>query len=216
LKTEGKAGNPRSSLGSSEAMVSSPVEDLPLETTITGPVRLRAQPGLTVEDLFRRHHQAVARIVRRLLGPNASSADVEDVTQQTFIAAERALERFRGDSSPTTWLYGIASNAVLMHLRSWRRRRRTLEAFFEQLRTEDGAAPDLERRYEHREELERVWKCLEKIKPKKRVVFVLFEIEGLSAAEIATALQIPQATVFTRLHHARRELVEALRKERER
>jgi RNA polymerase sigma-70 factor (ECF subfamily) len=183
------------------------------DTMTTEPPASIAAP-LTVEQLFRRHHGTVMRVVRRMLGPRASQADIEDVTQQTFVAAQRSIERYRGDSAPTTWLCGIAAHVVLMHLRSWRRRTRALESFFEHWTATAPSSIDLEERYGHRQDLERVWRCLEKIKPDKRIVFVLFEVEGMSGAEIAQALEIPAATVFTRLHHARRELVALMRKER--
>jgi RNA polymerase sigma-70 factor (ECF subfamily) len=169
---------------------------------------------LTVETLFRHHHGTVTRVVRRMLGPSASQADVEDVAQQTFVAAQGSLARYRGESAPTTWLCGIAAHMVLMHLRSWRRRTRAIESFIEHWRATAPAFEDLEERYAQRQDLERVWCCLEKIKPDKRIVFILFEVEGLSGADIAQALEIPTATVFTRLHHARRELVSLMRKER--
>lgn len=171
---------------------------------------------LTVELLFRRHGKDVFRIVRRLLGPAASDADVDDVTQQAFLAAHRDLSRFRGESAPMTWLYGIASRTVLMHLRSWRRRQRMIAAFAEEIRANEVPIQSAESTMVQQQELQRVWKQLLKIKPKKRIVFLLHEIEGLSGKEIASALEIPEATVWTRLHHARRELVDLMRKERDR
>jgi RNA polymerase sigma-70 factor (ECF subfamily) len=63
-------------------------------------------------------------------------------------------------------------------------------------------------------ELEAVWQCLMRIHPRKRIVYVLFEVEGLSGREIAEALEIKEATVHTRLHHARRELMRMLEKSR--
>ena len=61
-----------------------------------------------------------------------------------------------------------------------------------------------------REMLQQVWACLLKIKPKKRTVYVLHEIEGLSIKQISAALEVKEATVWSRLHHARRELDRAL------
>jgi len=163
----------------------------------------------SLEGLFRSHADDVFRIVARLMGPGAGDADIEDVTQQVFVAAQRALPRFRGDSTPLTWLYGIATRVVLTHLRSIRRHRRLVGA----LEAVPPASLDMQRHVEQREELRRVWRVLMRIKPKKRVVFVLHEIEGRSGREIAEALEIKEATVWSRLHHARRELVAGLRKE---
>lgn len=173
-------------------------------------VRQDAVPAseLTLETLFRRHADDVHRMIRRLLGPGATEADVDDLVQQVFLHAHRALPRFRGESKTSTWLYGIATKTVLNFLRGRRRYR----AMVERLDT----APALDRsdrRLEDRDELRRVWRCLLEIKPKKRVVFVLHEIEGLSAPEIAAMLDVGEPTVRSRLHHARRELMALLAEE---
>lgn len=174
--------------------------------------RVEGEP-LTVEALFKDHVADVHRIVHSLLGPGASRADVEDLTQQVFLAAHRGLADFRGDSKPTTWLYAIASRVVLTHLRGFRRQRRMRDALEAELRAPRATPPTAEERLDHRMELKRVWTCLLEINPKKRMVFILHEIEGLGGKEIAEVLDVKEATVYTRLHHARRELA-ALLKER--
>ncbi|MCK6550764.1 RNA polymerase sigma factor [Myxococcota bacterium] len=176
-------------------------------------VAARATPGdpPTLEALFRAHVDDVHRIVARLLGPGASAADVEDLTQQIFLAVHRALPSFRGDSKPTTWLYGIASRMVITHLRNRRRHRRMIERLESEVLELPRAEPaSAERRLAEREELRRVWSCLMELDPRKRVVFMLYELEGLSGKEIAEALELAEATVFTRLYHARRELLARL------
>lgn len=169
----------------------------------------------TIEALFRQHGRDVYRIVRRLMGPQASQADVDDLSQQVFLAAHKDLPRFRGDAAPRTWLYGIASRVVLMHFRSWRRRLAALAAFADATRMTTAQPPDAEATLADREELARVGRGLEALKPEKRIVFVLHEVEGLSGKEIAAILRIPEATVFTRLYYARRELVAALARDAE-
>ena len=156
------------------------------------------------DALLSRHFRDVYRIVARLLGPGAPEADVEDVAQQVFLAAHRAWPRFRGESQVSTWLYGIATRVVLTQLRSFRRQRRLQAAVEVEPVYSEVRRPD--QRYEDREELQRIWRCLLKIKPKKRVVYLLHEIEEKSAEEIGALLEIPVGTVWTRLHHARREL----------
>ncbi len=170
----------------------------------------------TIEGLFRQHGRDVYRIVRRLLGPQASAADVDDLSQQVFLAAHKDLPRFRGDAAPRTWLYGIATRVVLMHFRSWRRRLAALAAFADATRVTEAPPPTPDATFAERQELARVARGLEALKPEKRVVFVLHEVEGLSGKEIAAILSIPEATVFTRLYYARRELLAALARESER
>jgi RNA polymerase sigma-70 factor (ECF subfamily) len=168
-------------------------------------------PPYTTEELFRRHVGDVCRIVSRLLGPQASEADVDDVVQQVFIAADRALPRFRGDSKVTTWLYGISTRVVLHNLRG-RRRYRAMIDRFEASIAEAPAPRDPEEALADRDAVRQVWGALLHVAPKKRVVFVLYEIEGMTAREIAEALEISEASVRTRLRRARGELVRRLKK----
>lgn len=180
------------------------------DTGTTSGARSRVVEAGDAEVLLSRHFRDVYRIVARLLGPGAPEADVEDVAQQVFLAAHRAWPRFRGESQVSTWLYGIATRVVLTQLRSFRRQRRLqaaveLEPVYSEVRRPD-------QRYEDREELQRIWWCLLKIKPKKRVVYLLHEVEEKSAEEIGALLEIPIGTVWTRLHHARRELEQLLEK----
>lgn len=172
----------------------------------------RAVPEeLTIESVFRHYVDDVHRIVARLLGPSAGRADVEDVVQLVFIAIQRALPRFRGDSKLSTWVYGVSARVVMTQLRGWRRHRRLLAALGDHLQAADTYTP--EQSASERQELARVWRCLLRIKPKKRVVYIMHELEDLSGNEIAEALEIPVATVWTRLHHARKELLAALARE---
>lgn len=170
---------------------------------------LKAEVVPTLEELFRRHAGDVHRLVWRLLGPGATDADVEDLSQQIFMAVHRALPRFRGDSKASTWLYGIATRTVYRELRN-RSRHRRMVATLESVQSHREAVSRLDREAEHRVELAKVWRCLLKLSPKKRVVFLLHELEGLSGREIAERLEINQSTVHTRLFHARRELQEQL------
>jgi RNA polymerase sigma-70 factor (ECF subfamily) len=164
---------------------------------------------LTIERVFREHYDHMYRVVGRMLGPSATPPDVDDVTQQVFMAVHRALPGFRGESKLATWLYGIASNVVLTHLRGWRRHYRLKKALeLAELTAPHARTPEQD--YAAKQELVRVWRALLRVKPDKRIVYVLFEIEGLSGKEIADALKVPEATIFTRLHHARIEVAKAL------
>ena len=160
------------------------------------------------EDLFEGHVDVVFRMVRRLLGPGASEADVDDVVQQVFIAAHRSLPGFRGDAKVTTWLYGIALRTVLAHLRSWRRHRAMLTRL--QTLPTSPYVDDLHQQTERKERLHTAWRALMNISPKKRIALLLFEVEGYSAPEIATMLNVREGTVRSRLRHARQELAAQL------
>lgn len=167
----------------------------------------------SVSTMFTRHFEDVYRMVGHLLGPGASDADIEDLTQQVFVAAHRSWDRYRGEGRPTTWLYGIATRVVLSNLRSWRRHRRLIAAL--ELEVQDSV-PSAERQAQAKQELARVWRCLMRVRPGKRVVYVLHVVQGRSGEEIAVMLDIPVATVWTRLHHARKELTAGLEREQRR
>lgn len=161
--------------------------------------------SLRFDDVFREHGARVHRMVASLLGPGASDADIQDLTQEVFFTVHKSLERFRGESKVETWLYGIASNTVLMFLRSWRRHRRLVNAI--EAEPVFSKLPDTEHATLQKDQVLRVWRCLMKVAPEKRIVFVLYEIEGFSGKEIAETLGINEATVRSRLFHARRELI---------
>lgn len=139
----------------------------------------------------------VRRVVVRLAGPDA---DVEDLVHDVFEVALRRIDSFEGRSAPRTWLYGIAVRVVAR----WRRRQR-LRRFFaldDALEPADATTPaDL---FELREKAELVYRILDGMADKKRTVFILHEIEGLSGEAIAEVLGCPLKTVWTRLFHARR------------
>jgi RNA polymerase sigma-70 factor (ECF subfamily) len=159
----------------------------------------------TLDALFREHADRVHRLVARLLGPGASQADIEDLVQQAFLAAHRALPQFRGESKASTWLFGITARTVYRELRGRTRHRRMVSAL-EAVVLATPEAPSTESQVQSRRDLAKVWRVLMEIAPKKRVVLILHEFEGLSGKEIAAALEIKEPTVFTRLYHARREL----------
>lgn len=173
------------------------------------PAPLAESERPTLDSLFRQHADSVHRLIARLLGPGARGADIEDLVQQAFLAAHRALPGFRGESKPSTWLYGITARTVYRELRN-RTRHRRMVAALEAVALASPPAASTERLLQSRAELARVWRVLMEIAPKKRMVLVLHELEGLSGKEIAEALDIKEATVYTRLFHARRELYSRL------
>lgn len=156
-------------------------------------------------DLYDRYARDVWRAVRRSL---FESVDAEDVVHQTFMKLPDLAASYDGRASCRGWLCGIGVRLALRHRRGVGRFRRMLDGF---ARTVSSRAPgDPERGASSHEELAAFERALRRLTEKKRAVFVLVEIEGLSAEEAARALDIPAATVRTRLFHARRELHAAL------
>jgi RNA polymerase sigma-70 factor (ECF subfamily) len=171
----------------------------------------RAAAGETAafRTLYERSRSDVARLVYRMLG---ARSDLEDVIQEVFIQAYKSLKDFRGQSKFSTWLHRVTVNVVLMHRRSARSR----PVFADEppgdpvLRSAD-LAPDEDA--ERRERMRAFSRLLDRLAEKKRIVFVLHELEGMAPADIANIVGAPVLTVRTRLFYARRELESMLGEE---
>lgn len=151
-----------------------------------------------VRELYFQAAGAVRASLRRLTGPGPH---VDDLLHDVFVVALRREAELQRASSPRAWLHGIATKtAANWRRRKWVRSVLGLEAA-EQL--SHGEAPD---RGRERRDAERwVSRALAEMTQKKRETFVLFELDGLSGPEVAEALGIPVATVWTRLFHARKD-----------
>jgi RNA polymerase sigma-70 factor (ECF subfamily) len=153
--------------------------------------------------LYADHADFVRGAVIRLGGPGA---EVEDLVHDVFLVALKRQASFEGRSSPRTWLYGIAIKVV-----AGARRKARLRRF---LGLERAQAPTDERTparlFEDREASATLYRALDALAEKKRTVFVLYELEGLSGEEISAIVGCPLKTVWTRLFHARKELSESL------
>ncbi|HEY3592514.1 MAG TPA: sigma-70 family RNA polymerase sigma factor, partial [Polyangiaceae bacterium] len=128
-----------------------------------------------------------------------------------FLQVHRSLKDFRGQSKFTTWLHRVTVNVVLMNRRAARSRPTLVYPQLEDSQADPSLAPD-----EDLARMERVrafQRLLDKLAEKKRTVFVLHELEGLTPSEIANIVGAPVLTVRTRLFYARRELTELLRQE---
>jgi len=134
-----------------------------------------------------------------------------DVVQEAFLKAYRSLDRFEGRSSFYTWLYRIVMNLCLDAKR--RQPAGRLVEWDEQRAVQTAAVdPDRQRASSPSGELERsqlrdaLRHAIEQLPDDARETLVMREIDGLSYAEIAQALEIPKGTVMSRLHHARKRL----------
>lgn len=171
----------------------------------------RASAGDTgaFRQIYERHRQDVARLVYRMIGPRS---DLEDVVQEVFVQVYKSLKDFRGQSKFTTWLHRVTVNVVLMH----RRAARSRPIFTDEppadsaLRSVDSL-PDED--FERRERMRAFGRLLNRLADKKRIVFVLHELEGVAPGEIAKIVGAPVLTVRTRLFYARREIEAMLREE---
>lgn len=158
--------------------------------------------AVAVGELYRAHARFVAGLLTKL---GARREDVEDVVQEVFLIAHRRGGFVPGAAKPTTWLGEIAVRVWS----NWRRsqRRKPLEPAGD-LASEAGGS-DPERAASAQRALSRVQRCLEALDLEHRTVFVLFELEGQSGADIAAALGVPVGTVHRRLHTARKRFRES-------
>jgi RNA polymerase sigma-70 factor (ECF subfamily) len=150
-------------------------------------------------EFYRTFRAEVARNLHRMLGPGRG--DLEDVLQEVFIEVFRSIPRFRGDAKISTWLYRVCVNVALQRLRK-RKRRAEVPA---EVAGESISDETPERGLDNRRRLDAVYRILDELAPKKRVVFILHEIEGREPKEIAGIVGAPVLTVRTRLHYARKE-----------
>lgn len=171
--------------------------------------RARGGEGAAFGELIRRHHARIAGLCSSLLG---GPAQADDAAQEVFLKAYQSLDKFRGASAFSTWLYRIASNHCLDELRKESRRRsESLEALlesegrnFERLLAE----PDAQRRAEDEDLIERALRALP---PDYRLILTLRESQGLSYEEIMEAMDCSMDSVKARLRRARESLEEAAR-----
>jgi RNA polymerase sigma-70 factor, ECF subfamily len=144
--------------------------------------------------LYDETYQNVYRLMVRMIGIQ----DASDLTQQVFFQAFRKIAQFSGQSKFSTWLYRVAVNEALQHIR----RSKRLQAQVLEKEPLDRS-PDS---YENVDDKDVLEQALGLLDPDLRSTFLLREVEGLSYSEMAEALQIPEGTIGSRLNRARREL----------
>jgi len=176
----------------------------------------RAQRGdkRAFELLVEKYQRKLARLLSRFI---RDPAEVEDVTQEAFIKAYRALPAFRGDSAFYTWLYRIGINTAKNYLMAMGRRAPTsteveadeAEGFDEGEQLRDINTP--ESVLLSKEIAETVNSTIEKLPEELRTAIQMREIEGMSYEDIAKAMNCPIGTVRSRIFRAREAIAEQLR-----
>lgn len=163
--------------------------------------RLRAGDERAFETMVTTYQHRVFGVALRMLG---SRAEAEEIAQETFLRAHRALGGFRGEARLGTWLYGIASRLCLNRLAGGLRRHEQSDeaAMLRHAaeRADAGAA------LEQRELAAALHDAIAGLPDERRLVVVLRDVEGLDYEEIAQVLDVPLNTVRSRLHRARLDL----------
>jgi RNA polymerase sigma-70 factor (ECF subfamily) len=175
----------------------------------------RARSEAAVREIVRRYNQRLFRAARSIV---RGDAEAEDVVQAGYVRAFTHLDGFRGEAAFSTWLTRIVLNEALGRVR--RRRQTTGLEAIEAAQIGGGAQiiqfpllqdhPDPETAMSRREVRELLEQAIDRLPDGFRAVFVLRDVEGLSAEETAEQLGIRPETVNTRLFRARRQLRERL------
>ena len=166
-----------------------------------------ASSKISLDCLVRDYYPYVRRLALSILdnGEPDSEQETDDAVQEIFILAARGLPGFRGEASLKTWLTTITVNHCRGRLRKRRSRLRLIQqvenAQSEKQLTntpEDAVLSDHQRTA--------LWAAVDRLPEKQRIPVVLHYVHDLSTAEIAASLGVPEGTVHSRLHHARRKL----------
>jgi RNA polymerase sigma-70 factor, ECF subfamily len=168
------------------------------------------EPAPTFDALYEEHFDFVWRSLRRL---GIATVNLDDAVQDVFLVVHRRLSEFEGRSTVKTWLFGIALRVASVHRRS--AARRPTEPLNEE--PPDAAVPAAaETLTEAREAARLVHQLLDCLDHDRRAVFILSELEQMTAPEISAALGVNLNTVYSRLRLARRDFDAALSRHRAR
>jgi RNA polymerase sigma-70 factor (ECF subfamily) len=146
------------------------------------------------------------RDVRRFLTPLTSPAEAEDLTQETYLRAVRALPQFAARSSVRTWLFAIARRVAADHIRYTSRRPRTATLPDWHESTDAGR--------DSFEEHHALTDLIRSLGPERREAFLLTQVAGLSYAEAAGMCGCPVGTIRSRVARAREDLITAMADQR--
>lgn len=192
-----------------KTLVTSPERQQEADADLVIVKRVQAGDVAAFDQLIRKYRERLFGVVYNL---TSNREDAADLVQDSFIKAFQAINRFHGQSAFFTWLYKIAVNTTLSHLR-----KNKLRQFFslEKIQEDDPAAKILSEltdksgadRDAYLHELqEKLNEAMQKLSIKHRTVITLFEIDGLSHAEIAEVMECSEGTVRSRLHYAKQFL----------
>jgi len=171
---------------------------------------------LEFQEIYDTFQPKILRYLTRMVG----DADAEDLTQDVFVKADRALKNFKGESSLSTWLYRIATNTALDKLRSPSFQRVDLLPVSDELHEanisggvglSEAQKPPIEKELIREEMNDCIRGYIAKLPEDYRAVLVLSEYEEIKNNEIAEILGVTLDTVKIRLHRAREKLREALK-----
>lgn len=168
--------------------------------------RARRGDADAFEQLVVAYRDQVFRLALRMCG---NEADADEVAQEAFLSAWKALPNFRGESQFSTWLYQLTTHAAIDLMR--REKRQIAAEDITEVSAPDPA-PGPQQQAEQSEQREIVRDAILQLAPEQREVVVLRFMEELSYEEIGAVLKLPSGTVKSRLNRAKAQLKEILSK----
>ncbi|MEO6876480.1 MAG: sigma-70 family RNA polymerase sigma factor [Opitutaceae bacterium] len=193
-----------------KTLVASPERQLEADSDVEVVKRVQNGDVAAFDQLVTKYRGRVYGVIYNL---TSNREDAADLTQDAFIKSFQSINRFQGQSSFFTWLYRIAVNSTLTHLR--KNRLRTFFSFEkinedDKLSSEVIAALTVDTAADHetfaRELQEKLNEAMQKLSIRHRTVITLFEIDGLGHQEIAEIMNCSVGTVRSRLHYAKQLL----------
>lgn len=154
-------------------------------------------------ELYRQYRPVAEAFLRKL---GVGQADLPDAVQEVFLQVFRSLPRFRGEARLQTWLYRVCCTEA----RSQRRRSSAHRGLRALLLTSPASHPMASPGFSESRAFARLHASLEQLPPRQREAFVLYELEDQPGRLVAERLRCTEASVWRRLHHARRALRSAL------
>lgn len=163
--------------------------------------RLQKRDEAAFEELIRQYEKKVYSLCFRMCG---NSEDAEEAAQDAFLALWRGIDRFRQESSLSTWIYRLATNACIDTLRRRKKQSGSVSLDDEELFVDAvDTSPQPQETVEHREAQKLLQEGLSALLEEYRKVLILREIEGLSYTEIAESASIELGTVKSRISRGR-------------
>lgn len=163
--------------------------------------RLQKRDEAAFEELIRQYEKKVYTLCFRMCG---NSEDAEEAAQDAFLALWRGIDRFRQESSLSTWIYRLATNACIDTLRRRKKQSGSVSLDDEELFVDAvDTSPQPQETVEHREAQKLLQEDLSALPEEYRKVLILREIEGLSYTEIAESASIELGTVKSRISRGR-------------
>lgn len=183
---------------------------LPGARHVERPEAVASSTNAPVSSFETTYHQYFDFVWASALRLGVSAAAIDDVVQEIFIVIHAKLAELRQPQSLRSWIYGIVRRTVSDHHRSQRTKAAFGAVFARELEVQQPSTPTPLDLTEQGDQVRLLWTILEGLEPLKREVFVLAELEEMSAPEIADALEIPLNTAYSRLRAARQAFEEGV------